>query len=80
MVTKEARQQAVGFRVDMIFTCTYRQRINIRLQGLKRCVLTVGAVSGWESYFGTISSVANVHSQQKVHWKSRPVDISQWRQ
>ena len=51
---KEARQQAVEFRVDMTSTCTYPQRTNISLQGLERCVLTMRAVSGPHCQIGTL--------------------------
>ena len=33
-----------------------------------------------EPSIGTISTVMNLHGQHKALWKSRPVDICQWRQ
>ena len=76
----------VEFRVAMMCTCTYPQRTAIPLQGLDRCalVLTVGAISRSHCQtgapHGTISPVVDLNGQQNALWKSRPVDISQWRQ
>ena len=81
--------QIVEFRVAMMSTCTKKgqystTRPNIPLQGLDSCTLKVGAISGLavklEPYIGTISPVIDLHGQQKAIWKSRPLDISQWRQ
>ena len=58
----------------------YPQWTNIPLQGLDRCVLTVGAINiptaDLEPATDTISLVMNLHGQQKALWKSRPVDIT----
>ena len=37
------------------------------------------AIADLEPTIGTISPVVNLHGLQKALWKSRPVDISQWR-
>ena len=62
----------------------YPQWANIPLQGLDRCALTVGAISGPtakpEPCFGAISPIVGLRGRQNALWKSRPVDISQWRQ
>ena len=62
----------------------YPQRANIPKQDLDRRALTVEAISGptakLDPSFGAISPVVNLHGQQIALWKSRPVDISQWRQ
>ena len=48
----------------------YPQRANIPLQGLDRCALTVGAISGLHSQigalFGAISPVVDLHGQQQA--------------
>ena len=48
----------------------YPQRTNIPLQGLDRCALTVGAISGphsqIEASIGTISPVVDLHGWQKA--------------
>ena len=74
------------FRVAMMSTCCYprAQWANISLQGLERRILTMGAVLGpssdLELAIGTISPIMSLQGWQKALWKSRPVDISQWRQ
>ena len=61
----------------------YPQRANFPLQGLERCALTVGAVSGpqcqLELSIGAISSVVNLYGWQKALWKSKPVNLSQYK-
>ena len=37
-------------------------------------------IADLEPAISTISSLVNIHGQQKAIWKSKPVDISQWRQ
>ena len=61
------------------------QRANIPLQGLDKHVLTVGAIilvptAKLEPSIGAISPVMDLHDRKKALWRSRPVDISQWRQ
>ena len=62
----------------------YPQWANIPLKGLDRHALTVGAISGphgkLEPSFGAMSPVVDLHARQKALWKSRPVNMSQWRQ
>ena len=62
----------------------YPQMANYPLQDLGRRALTVEPyqvpTAKLEVSFGIISPVMDLHGQQKVLWKSRPVDISQWRQ
>ena len=60
------------------------QRTNILLQGLDRRALTVEGIAGahnkLESSFGAILPVIDLNGQQKALRKSKPVNISQWRQ
>ena len=66
----------------------YPQRANIPLQGLDRRALAVGAISGpyvqpnWSPPLAPFHhhTVMDLHGRQKALWKSRLVDISQWRQ
>ena len=51
---EERKTQIVEFRVAMTCTYTYLQRANIPLQGLNRCELTVGAISGTDSQLGAL--------------------------
>ena len=52
----------------------YHQRVNIPLQGLHRCALTVGAISGptakMEPSFGAISPVKDLHGRQRHSGKA----------
>ena len=64
--------------------CTYTHKgVNIPLQGLDKCAPTVElyqvSTAKLESSTDTISQVADLHGCQKALWKSRPVDISQWK-
>ena len=65
----------------MTSKCT--KKAIVPLQGLDRHALTVGAISDPHSQiaalFGAVLSVVDLHGLQKAFWKSRPVDISQWR-
>ena len=75
--------QIVEFRVTMTCICTH-----------KRPILYYKAWTDmnqqWESYqfltaklepsLGAISPVVDLHDRQKAIWKSRSIDISQWRQ
>ena len=51
------------------------QRANNSLQGLDRCALTVGAISGplakLEPSFSAISPAMDLHGLKKALWKSR---------
>ena len=62
----------------------YSKRANISLQGLDRHVLTVGATSGptakLETSIAAISPVVDLHGWKQALRRSKPVDISQWRQ
>ena len=50
------------------------QKANITLQGLDRCALTVGAISGplakLEPSFGAISPVVDLHGREKHSGKA----------
>ena len=50
---RRKKTQIVEFRVAMTCTCTHK-RANIPLQGLDRCALTVGAISGPHSQPGAL--------------------------
>ena len=52
--TKKQDSTMVEFREAMMSTCTYLHRVSIPLQGLDRCVLTVGAVSGPHCQIGAL--------------------------
>ena len=80
---RSKKTQMVEFRVAMAFTCT-QKRANIPLQGLDRRVLTVGGISGLKCQIGTLNwcyfTSCGFTWLEKALWRSRPVDISQWRQ
>ena len=65
----------VGYDVHL-----YVQRANIPLQGLDRCVLTVGALSGTpaklEPSTGTISPVVSLPSLQTALWKTDQLTLA----
>ena len=63
----------------------YPRWASIPLKGPNIHILSVGVLSGHHYQFllptiGTVLPVTNLHGQQKALWKSRPVDISHWRQ
>ena len=62
--------QIVEFRVADVYM--HPQRANAPLQGLDRCALTVGTISGPRyqigATFGAISPVVDLHGQQKALW------------
>ena len=62
----------------------YTQRANIPLQGLDRCALTVGAISGphcqLELSIGAISPVVSLHGWQKHTGKANQLTLASIRQ
>ena len=81
--TKKQDDTVVKFRVVMTSTCTHKGPIFHYKAYTDVC-------GQWEQYqvptakfepsIGTISPVVDLHGQKKALWRSRPVDISQWRQ
>ena len=74
--------QIVEFRVAIMSICThkgpifhYKAYTDVHWQWEPYMVPTAKL----EPSIGTISPVMDLHGQQKAFWKSRPVDISQWR-
>ena len=59
------------------------QKANIPLQGLDKCVLTVGTISGLHCQIGSFhwhhftSGGFQLHGRKKALWRSRPFDIRQ---
>ena len=75
------KQDDTNSRVSNYDMYMYPQRANIPLQVLDRHAMTVGAISSLHKQMEPcISPVINLLGLQKGFWKSRPVEISQWRQ
>ena len=67
-----------GFRMVMISTSTYNGQYSTT--GPKLTSIDSGSnIRSSLPIIGTILPVMNLHGQQNVLWKSKPVDINYWR-
>ena len=75
--------QIVEFRVVMTYTCTHKGSIfhyKVYTDMHWQCEQYQVSTAKPEPSFGTISPIVDLHGRQKALLKSRPVNISQWRQ
>ena len=71
--TKKQDSTMTEFRVDIYDFHMHPQRANIPLQGLNRCMLTVGATSVPHYQIGALNwyHIMVLHGQKKALWRKQ---------